>query len=778
MGNWGGEFDSNIQAPHPYSASHLNASFPEYIGVTTPWVAAKNNVKDFFRKGFASQNSFLITSSTEKVNYSFNTSYTDEDGIVDFNNVTKYNIGGKINVQLSDKFSLKTSFTYFNTKFSTPPVAASNGANAASIFTRLLYLPRNFDLMNLPYQDPVTGANVFYRTDSDNPRWLLNNSLNKQNVNRTFITLEPNYKLTDKLDITYRIGIDKYTDTQSFNINKGSVIQKYSTGYLRTVVQDNTLIDQTVLLKHKRIDLTKNISLDPLIGLNARRDAFSQKGISSLGQILFGSLDHSFFSTSTNNDIDAGDLDIPERWSNLLGAYATLDLSFKNYLYLNLSGRNDFFSSLNANNRSLFYPAASVSFIPSEAFEVLQGTKLDFLKIRGAYGTSAGFPGLYRTSSNFNFNSTIFSNTNPIPGNSESNFLGNPDLKPELHKEIEFGTELSMFNKRIVFDGSLYFRQSKDQIVTRALAPETGYSSTTINAGRVDNNGIEANLTVVPLRNENFEWAVTGIFYKNKSKVVSLPEGQDRLSISGFSNGIGNFAIEGEPFGVIVGDYAITDANGNYLIDPADGTLISSTDVGLRNKIIGDPNPDYTLSFNNGFTYKGLSLNVLMEFTKGGDFYSNTIQNLLRRGVTKDTEDGRDQTYVVPGFYGDVNTGLPVLDSDGNQIANDIQISANNVYFLNTIDPDSQNIYDATRMRLREISLGYSLPSKLLKGTGISSLSFNLVANNLWFKAFNLPKYTNVDPDLISTGQGNGQGLDFQTAPQSKRYGMNVKINF
>lgn len=385
---------------------------------------------------------------------------------------------------------------------------------------------------------------------------------------------------------------------------------------------------------------------------------------------------------------------------------------------------------------------------------------------------------MYRTNSNYAFNSNIFTNTAPIPGTTESNFLGNPDLKPELHTEFEFGTELTMFDNRLSLDASMYYRQSKDQIVSRALAPETGYTSTTINAGRIDNKGIEANLTVVPVRTDIFEWNVTGIFYKNVSEVVSLPEGQDRLSISGFSNGIGNFAIEGEPFGVIVGSYALTDANGNYLINPGDGTLIQSTDVGLPDKIIGDPNPDYTLSINNGLKYKGLNLNFLFEYTKGGDFYSNTIENLLRRGVTKDTEAGRDQTYVVPGYFADPTSGAVILDGSGNPIPNNIQISANNVYFLNTIDPNSQNIYDATRLRLREVSLGYSIPSKFLKGTGIDGINLSVVGNNLWFKAFNIPKYTNVDPELISTGQGNGLGLDFQTAPQSKRYGMNIKINF
>ena len=778
IGNWGAEFDSNIQAPHPYSAAHLSTIFPEYVGATRAWQAAPNNVKDFFRIGVATQNSLVVSGGTEKVSYAFNGSYTDEDGIVDYNNVTKYNLGAKINAQLNDKFSIKTSFTYFNTKFSTPPVAAANGAGAISIFERLLYMPRDLDLMNLPYANPVTGASVFYRTDTDNPRWLLNNVLNEQNVDRTFLTFEPNYKLSKTLDVTYRFGFDRYVDNQKFHVNKGSTEQSYSTGYLRTVIGTNTLMDQSLLFKRKKINFTDDFGVEPILGFNARHDSYRQSGISSLGQIVFGSTDHSFFSTSSNDDQDSGDLDVPLQYSNLLGAFATLDFNYKTFLYLNVSGRNDWYSSLEGRNRAVFYPAASVAFIPSSAFELFSNSKVDFLKLRAAYGSSAGFPGLYNTRGTFGFSSNIFQSTTPIPGNGTGNLIGNPDLKPELHKELEFGVETEMFNKRVILDASYYSRRSENQIVSRAVDPATSGTSQTINAGRIDNKGIEANLTVIPVRTDNFEWSVTGIFYKNKSKVVELPDGQDKLTIAGFSNGIGNAAVVGEPYGVLFGDYALTDANGNYLINPGDGTLISSTDVGLPNKIIGDPNPEYTLSVNNGLSYKGLNLGFLFEFTKGGDFYSHTIENLLRRGVTKDTEEGREQTYVVPGVFADPTSGAVILDGNGQPIPNNIQISANNVYFLNTIDPNSQNIYDATRLRLREVSLAYSIPKKMLKNTGVDGITFGLVANNLWFKAFNLPKYTNVDPDLISTGQGNGLGLDFQTAPQSKRYGFNIKVNF
>ena len=775
-GNWGAAFDSNVLAPHPYDQPHLNAIFPEYVGVNTPWVAAKNNVKDFFRRGIGTQQSILINGGTDNATYAFNASYTDENGIVDFNNVRKYNFGGNYEVQFTDKFKLFSSFTFFNTKFSTPPVAAANGAGAISIFERLLYLPRNFDLMNLPYESPVDGSSVFYRTDIENPRWLLHNSRNSQEVNRFFGQITPSYDITKNLNVMYRFGFDRYTDSQEFYVNKGAVEQPYNLGYLRTTTGINTVLDQSVIFNHKSINLGSNFALQPILGFNARRDSYEQSGISSQGQRIFGWNDHSNYTTSTNSDIQAGDLDQPLQWSNRLGVYTMLDFSYKNYLYLNLSARNDWFSSLEAANRSIFYPSGTLSFVPSEMTD-LSKYKINYLKFRGGFGTSAGFPPLY-TTSNRRLIADYFSGSSNLAGIAESNLLGNPNLKPELRKEYEFGTDIRMFDNRVKLDLTYFHNINTDQIINTANDPSVGYTSTFINAGRIDNKGVEANLTLVPIRTDNFEWEINNIFYKYKSEVKELSQGLDALSISGFSNGIGNFAIVGQPLGVIQGSYALTDANGNFLINPGSGTIIANTDVGLPNKVIGDPNPDFTLSVNNGFTYKGLSLGVLFEYTQGGDFYSHTIGNLLRRGVTQDTENGRENTYVIPGFYANPTTGQPILDANGNQIPNSVQISPNGVYFLNTLDVDSQNIYDATRLRLREVTFGYSLPTKMLKGTGLSKLSINFVANNLWLKAFNIPEHTNVDPELISTGQGRGLGLDFQTAPQSRRYGMNIKINF
>jgi TonB-linked SusC/RagA family outer membrane protein len=779
VGNWGAEFNPNVLVPSIYNQQHLNASFPQYIGALTPYVAVENNVKDFFRQGIAKQNSLILSGGGEKFTYSVSGAYTDEEGIVKYNNVNKLNFGGNFNIDVTDKFKVRTNFTFYNTKYSTPPVSAANGAGAVSIFERLLYIPRNLDLNNLPYQDPITGGSAFYRTDVDNPLWLRENSRTLQNVDRFFGVFEPSYQLSNKLNLAYRIGFDRYTDTQDVYTNKGSVETPFNLGYLRTTVGVNTIIDQSLILKSKSLKIAENLSLDPLVGINLRYDGFKRNGLSSSNQVIFGALEHNYFQTSASVDPFVGDLNIPLLSQNILGTYANLDFGYKDYLFLNLAGRYDKVSFLEKDNNDIFYPSASLSFVPTSAFPSMRSNTLEFLKLRASYGTSAEFPELYRTRNFNSFNPNVFQGPNGVvSGTSPLARAGNPNLTPSLRREFEAGLEVEMFNKRLTLDANYFYNISNNQLVDRDLDPSTGFTTTTINAGRIDNKGIEAILSFSPIRTKDFEWSIRNIFYTYRSEVVDLPDGQERINVSGFGNGIGNFAVEGQPMNAIMGTYALKDNNGNYLINPTNGTIIRSDQAGLPDKIIGDPNPDFTYSVANGFDYKGFSLNVLFEYVKGGDFYSNTIENLLRRGVTKDTEEGRFNSYILNGVYGNPSTGQVILDSNNNPIPNQVQITANGVYFLNTLDANSENIYDATRVRLREASFGYTLPKKWLKKTGLTNVSFQVTGSNLWFKAFNLPKYTNVDPDLISTGQGNGSGLDFQTAPQSRRYGFNLKVNF
>lgn len=766
IGSWGDFADGRL-IPHPLSGPQFATVFPEYQGVTVPYVTQPNNVKNFFKTGFGKGVNLGVSGSSEKISYNTGFNYTNEDGYLPKSGLTRYgfSFGGRVNV--NEKFSVSGSGNYVRTDTKTPPIAASNSATGVSVFERLLYIPRSLDLHNLPFQNPLDGSNVFYsRTDTDNPLWLIANSKNTEIIDRFYGKTEFNYKIFDKVNAMYRFGIDTYTNKLSFSINKGSAEATLNTGLLRDDFRTNRLFVHDFILSTDVFKLG-DFGVDGLLGFNIRRDEFESRSLVSQGQVIFGRLNHDNFNTQT---VGQSYFD-----RNVFGAYAQANLSYKNFLYLNLSARNDWVSNLEAENNSAFYPSASLSFIATDAFPGIKSSKFNYLKLRGGYATAADFPGLsYLTRQTANLNTQGFNGLTTI---SSSTTLGNVDLKPILHKEYEFGLEAKFFSGRLGFDATYFHRDTEDQILQRSLGASTGSLSTSVNAGLVSSDGVEVSLNVTPLKSKDFSWNVTSNFYAYETVVEDLPEGSESFAVNGFGN-LGNFAVEGQPINVIVGNYALSDGNGGFLINPADGHIISSDDVGLDDKIIGDPNPDWTLNTINTFTYKNLSVSAQLDYVHGGDVYSQTITNLLNRGVTKDTEINREQTFVIPGVYANPNTGEIVTDANGNPIQNQIQIAANDIYFSNLYDPSSAGIYDATRIRLKNVSIAYNFPNKWLKGTGIESLRLSLNGDNLWYKAFNIPEHTNVDFDINSAGVGTAQGLEFQTALNSRRFGAAIKMSF
>ena len=780
VGNWGARFDRNITVPHHYNLGRLAEAFPEFQGVFVDYEPFRDNVKKFFRKGIATNTTVGLSKSSDKVSFNMSVGHTDEDGYLRGNNLKRFNISAGGTARLDNNFTLTTSINYTKTDFVSPPAGSDGVTGNLSVFERTLFVPRNFDLNGLPYQNPITGESVYYRTDQENPNWLIDNSQISQRVNRFFNATTLKYDFSDKFSAMYRLGYDTYTENQQYYINRGGVSNlQAQIGYLKNTSAVNSIIDHSLIFTLDNIDLTENLGLTSRVGINLNRETYNQFGVVSTGQVVFGFIDHNNFGTQSNVDPlgPATGLDFrTER--NVMGVYGQVELDYNNYLYLTLAGRNDWASTVEMENRSLFYPSASLSFIPTTVFEGIKSDFLNYLKLRMGYGTSAGFPSPYLTRQTLVLQTAEFVNQsgNSLNTNSSASLFPNSNLKPELHREVELGIEANFWNNRINFEGSIYRRISEDQILSRLLDPSTGFNSTFINAGKIENKGLELTLGFSPFRNSKFQWNSNAIFTAYETTVKELPDNIDQIVYTGFSN-IGNNAIEGEPLGVIVTSYALTDDDGNYLINPSTGNIIDNEDVGLPDRISGDPNPDWKVTSINSFSYKGLTLSGQLEYTHGGDFYSTTIGNLVRRGVTRDT-DNREQTFTIPGVYANPNSGELLLDSSGNTIPNTIQMGGNELYFLNFLDPNGQIIYDGSLFRLREVSLTYALPGKLLEKTPFGSLSISFMGQNLWYYAPNIPRFTNFDPETISTGVGNGQGLDFQTAPSARKYGVSLKATF
>ena len=674
----------------------------------------------------------------------------------------KNNISMGGTMKLSNKLTLNGTFNHVQTDVASPPTSPSFGSTASnpSLYGDVMYTPTAVDLMGLEFENPIDGSHVYYRNGNDiqNPRWTLKNSFTRDKVSRNFGQISMNYDLSQKIKVQYRFGYDNYSNSQLYAQNKGGTY--YPQGFLRTSNGNNAILDHTLTTTYKT-DINNDFSFDVLAGLNSRDLSYNQMGVTSKDQLVFGLLDHTNFITHDIVNEAGADMDYKTR--NLsIGAFTSATLGYKQFAYLVVGGRNSWTSTLEAANRSVFYPNISGSFIATEALDFLRNKKnVNYLKVRLGYSTAANFPGPYSTRSalsistrNFVTNSGSVINTNNIP-----NFLPNPNLKPELMEEIETGIEGKFFQSRLSTDITFYQRVSNDQILFRALDPSTGYTTQQINAGKVTNKGIEAQIAYKIIRNKDWVWEVTGNYTLNESLVSDIPTDLKEILYAGYTT-LGNFAINGQPLGIIKG-YQFQRYSDGQLLVGAGGDYLASTTIG----IIGDPNPKYRLSGINSVTYKSLTFRFQVDYTFGGDMYSSTARSLLARGVTKDTEFDRSAPYILPGVTAD---GKP----------NNQQVSATQGYFNNVFGPDQSGIFDATVVRLRDMSLSYALPEKLLNKTPFGSVSFTANGSNLWYYAPNFPKYMNFDPETNSLGVGNGKGLEFITGPSARRMGLSVRVTF
>ncbi len=775
--NWGPPFKSSpfandnspVDQPHWYSSwgdPTLRAAFPQFQGTRVPY-APQTKISEFFRTGMISQTSLNIGGSTDKVNYNANFSYAHEDGFTPGNSLIKYNGGVGITAKLTDKFTVSTTLNFARTDMVTPPIApAGAGGGIAgsgfSLYSELLFTPRSVDLMGLPFETPSDHRSVYYRRGNDiqNPRWTAKYAQQTDKVNRVYGKVSFNYAITDHLTAVYRLGLDTYSELQEYISPKGGR-QGYLNGLYRTTDINNTIWDHTFLLNYNK-DLSPDINLTGTLGANIRQDSYQQNGMESINQIVFGFNNHSNFTEHSNRNGQAG-IDMQYRQEKIWQAiYGTATIDYKRWLYVNIAARNDWTSTLETANNSILYPSASVSFVPTTAFN-LESKNLNYLKVRFGYGTSAGFPQPYLTRSSLDINSRAFVNLGgaAIASNALSGRLGNPNLKPELQKETEIGLEAKFLQNRIGLDFSMYWRTTSDLITNRPLDNSTGFSNTNINVGSLQNNGIELAITGTPVIAGDFRWDITANLFSYRSTITDLGPGLTQVNIAGFTSP-GNYAEVGQPYGMIKGYGIARNTKGEKLVD-SQGLYLASDDI-MR---LGSPIPDYTLTLINGLSYKGINLSFQFDYRKGGMIYSTTAGTVVARGPTNVTNGDPALTYIMPG-----------VKQDGSK--NDIALPYADIYYSNVLNYGIAEVsmYDGTTIRLREISVGYSLPKSLLAKTPFKAVSLSFSGQNLWYSAVNFPKALNFDPDVLSSGVGNGLGMDFLSGPTSRRYGGSLKLTF
>ena len=753
-----------------------------------------DNVGDYFQTGVSYTNSISFAGGNDKVNFRASYSNHQGEGIVPNNTYDRNTFKVNSSLQLSDKVRITAGLNYTRSDHN----RIQQGSNTSGVMLGLLRTPATFDNSNGFGADAVDNPSSYIFADGsqrnyrggggyDNPFWTSNLSPRVEKVDRLFGNFKIDYNLHKWLNFGMNIGTDIYNDKrkQEFEINS------------RTASPGRVFHDDYAF---RNLDayfnvmgngqLNEDFSLTYLVGANlftSRLDNNYVEG-NSLALPGFREIQNAATVTSTNF------LDTRKRF----GVYGSVDVGFRNFLYLTLTGRQDYVSDLiapskafDAGDISFFYPSASLSFVFTE---LMDSDILSYGKIRASYAeTGNGAPQAYATSTPFFVPTNLgdgWGDDNQFPFNGTSGFeltntLGNPNLKPETSKTFEVGADLRFLNGRIGLDVSYYSRKSEDVIINASLAPTTGYTSAFLNTGELEAKGVEVILNVNPVRTPNFSWDVAFNFDHNETTVVSLGPGLDRLQIGGFT-GTGIFLVAGNPYGALFGGAYLRqgaiDAGGSAATD--DGLNIPSGPIVINDdptsaefgfqipdntlRAIGDPNPDFTLGINNNFSYKNWNLSFLIDWRHNSDMWNGTAWALSFFGASQLTAETRQEAAAsIPG----------VKLSDGT--ANDINITRGQNYWTSSVggfgSVDEQFVQDAGWIRLREVTLSYALPSTVFANSKfIKGLTFVANGRNLWYDT----DYEGVDPETSLTGTGNSQGLDYFNMPGTRTVSFSLRADF
>jgi TonB-linked SusC/RagA family outer membrane protein len=762
-GSWGPRFDALDSIPtwQPVYSELMG------WGDMIPYEAQPNNVADLFETGVSFDNSLNVSGGNETSSFNMTVSDSRNDGYIPYSEFSRSSISVGGSVTLWEKLTAGASLAYSSTN-QVGGLFGNNQASdgyGASSFARSLWLGRTW-IMN-PYED-LEGKPVQPNgSQFDNPLWSWKHNQVITGMDRVAGNVNLKFDFTSWLNLTYRFGFNTFTQNRQEIVDIGSRANEF--GGLGGITEDNyqrVELESQLFLNFDK-DLTSDFNLSGLVGLNHNQRVVDRQAYRGSTFVVEG-----IYDIDNCEDVIAWGGDYEMR--RLMGVLGEATLSYKNYVFLTLRGRNDWSSTLPKTKNSYFYPAVDASFIFTEAFGI-ESDLLSYGKLRASWGKVGMDADPYMVYDTYRLGGT------PFMGQSYmyTPYISyDPELNPEYKQDIEIGAELNFFNNRLNFDIAWYNSISTDMIYPVYVPASSGYTQSYTNVGELLNRGIELAVNAKPVDTKNFDWDTRITFTQNRSEVVDINGVDSLVYVSQLFGDPASALIVGQPYGVLYGSMTARDDEGNLLIDPATGLMIEATEQG----VVGDPNPDFMAGWSNTFKAYGFTVSFLIDLKYGGDLYSNSIVSLLGRGVTKDTED-REKTVVIP-VYGDANTVKPILDENGNTIPNTTQISFNDQYFSSGFSSFAINsfaewqVYDATTLRLREISLGYDIPSGLLKKTPFSLINLSVTARNLWYWVPNIPKYTNFDPEVSTYGASNVLGVEYSAAPSTRRIGFNIKLVF
>jgi TonB-linked SusC/RagA family outer membrane protein len=740
----------------------------KYGGAATPWVSYKNNVRDFYETGVTQSNSISLSGGGEKADFRFSVGNSDEKGMMPFTDFKKFNVSGNGNLKLGSSVTAGVNFSYFNDKSNNLPTTGYDGDNPTQQF---IYSARqiNFsdlkDWRNFPLATAgdAKGSPLNWNTQfQNNPYWTLENNTNTYDRDRIVGKFNLGYKISKSLSITGNVALDSHntltTGRQAFNsANNRFVTGRAANGNFDITTSRYTETNADVLLAYKT-KLTDNIDFSINGGANKMKRVrtflygaaqdLELEGLYALSNVKSGTTLR-YLNNYNEQRINS--------------VYGFGQLSYKSFVYIDFTGRNDWASVLPSSSNSFFYPSVAGSLVLSDILKT-QSVGINLLKLRAGWSKvgSTGALTAYNLNDSFTLTPGAFGNLGTVPNTEFSK-----DLTPETTIGKEIGLDLNAFNNRLRFAGTYYNQTAKDLLLAVDVSAGSGFLFSWQNAGMMENKGIELQLGATLVKTNKFSFDVDLNFAKNKNQVVSLGI-LDSYEIGNNGWGATLQARPGLPYGAIVGTDWKRDPSGNIV--NLNGIPVADTE---KQVVIGNITPDWTGGANFTFKYGNLELSSLIDAKIGGDVVSMTHAFGRTAGNLEETLVGREGGLVGEGVK---NIGT---DANPVYVPNDVVVSAydynSNAFGGGASAADSGSLFDASYVKLRQVTLGYSLPKKLLKGVSIDDLKFSIVSRNLAILYRNAP---HIDPET-AFGNGNaGQGFEFGQSPTARSIGFNINVKF
>ena len=747
----GGVFGSRSSAS--WGPKMNNQAVIDWTGMAQGMVPQPNNVSDFFQIGTSFNNSVGIKGGSEKVQSYFSFTNNQVSGIVPGNTLDRNTLNLRISANLSKKFSTDAKVTYVNQMLNNKLRSGEESSEVMNLYKTPRSI-RNEDMQN--YQSEA-GVPTYWTSSSVymNPYWTINRTSADEERTRTTSLVSATYRINDDMKILARVSLDQYTDRGENTFYDNTLLFAWLGGtfqkYFRQVKERNS---ELLLIGNKKLNSKVKLSYTFGIADVARQSDFTQT--SANGLLVPNKFDLGF---ARNLAVGTG---FVER--DLQSVFGSVQVSLNDYLYFDVTARNDWSSTLPAPH-SYFYPSLGLTTVLSDIIEL--PNFINFAKLRGSYTRVGNDAAPYLLTQTYSFSQ---GGTGGFINRDGTQAIG--DLKPELTTSLEFGFDGRFFDNRLGLDVTFYKTNSVNQVLSLPLAPASGFSNQYINAGNIENAGVELTLTGSPIKKNDFTWDVTLNYARNINAIVSLhPDIKQTLLSSGYGRTAGVLVKEGGAYGDLYTEGWARTPSGQFIMDGAGKPVVSSSQ-----EFLGNFNPKFTLGLNNAFSFGKISLNVLVDARIGGVMTSGSDASLAFDGSSAYTTAYREGGWVIPG----------VTLSNNEYIPNTTPVNAET--FWTTVSNGRYSwgqvfTYDATNVRIREAAVGYdfNINSQYVKRAKLS-----IVARNLFFLAkgnaiVDIPGIPTrkmwFDPD-VNLGAGNYQGVEYGTLPSARSIGLNLSVSF